>query len=91
MSKRSDKDLPPCATSKAKGTMGAALFQCAHCGGDVVESGGEHRTYSVRRGLTLPVPSDFMIPTCRTCHEQYFTVELAERLEAVLETQEPPR
>lgn len=65
--------------------MESALFRCAHCGGEVVESGGENRTYSFRRGMALPIPADFKIPTCGACGEQYFTVALAERLEEILD------
>lgn len=56
------------------------LFRCGACGGDVLTKLGPGRTYELRRGLSLPVPEDFGIPTCTECGEEYLTVELADSL-----------
>lgn len=56
------------------------LFQCAECGGSVFDAVGPGRTAEYRRGVELPVPPDFAIPTCASCGETYFTVQRGERL-----------
>ncbi|HEX7604327.1 MAG TPA: helix-turn-helix transcriptional regulator, partial [Polyangiaceae bacterium] len=42
---------------------------------------GRMREY--RRGVPLPVPDDFGIPTCAGCGEEYLSVEQAEALDAL--------
>lgn len=56
------------------------LFHCAECGGDVVLAVGPGRTELHRRGVELPVPADFAIPTCRLCGETYLTADESARL-----------
>lgn len=56
------------------------LFRCGECGDDVYATRGPGRLAEYRRGVTLPVPSDFELPICQGCGEQYFTVERGERL-----------
>jgi NAD-dependent SIR2 family protein deacetylase len=58
-------------------------FRCAECGHEVqlVKRAGRTREY--RPGLALPVPDTFEIPTCPSCGEEYFTVELGEALAEV--------
>ena len=59
----------------------ARLFYCAECGGDVVDTTGPGRVAEYRRGIELPIPDDFTIPTCRSCGETYLSVERSDRLE----------
>jgi hypothetical protein len=56
------------------------LFHCADCGGDVVLAVGPGRTAPHRRGVELPVPADFAIPTCALCGETYLTAGESARL-----------
>lgn len=57
-------------------------FRCIECGDTVVLVTGPGRVEEYRRGVYLPVPDDFPIPTCPTCGEAYFTVERGRALEA---------
>lgn len=56
-------------------------FDCAACGGRVKLSAKAGRVREYRRGLALPVPREFRIPTCTECGEEYLSVEQAEELE----------
>lgn len=60
-------------------------FVCGLCGGKVELKSGPGRTHFYRRGLALPVPESFEIPTCSACHEEYLSVERAEALNAALQ------
>jgi transcriptional regulator with XRE-family HTH domain len=57
-----------------------APFRCAECGDMVRLEKGPGRTEEYRRGVLLPVPADFEIPTCPTCGERYLSAERGERL-----------
>lgn len=59
---------------------GGVMFRCAECGANVREATGPGRRSEYRRGIELPVPDDFAIPTCEECGEEYFTATLAKRL-----------
>lgn len=59
-------------------------FSCGTCGGRVTFKKGPGRTYEYRRGVRLPVPSTFEIPTCNDCGERYFSSERSEALDALL-------
>lgn len=59
-------------------------FACGMCGERVTMKTGPGREYAYRRGVQLPVPESFGIPTCTDCGEEYLTVERAEELEALL-------
>jgi transcriptional regulator with XRE-family HTH domain len=61
------------------------LFDCDQCGGAVEVMSGANRTHEYLSGVTLPVPADFAIPTCRECGETYLTTDEAEALERTLE------
>lgn len=60
-------------------------FDCVLCGAEVKQQRGPGRVAEFRRGLNLPVPDSFEIPTCVSCGEQYFTVELGKQLETAQE------
>jgi transcriptional regulator with XRE-family HTH domain len=55
-------------------------FRCTECGDTVRLETGPGRVQEYRRGLELPVPDSFAIPTCPTCGERYFTVERGDAL-----------
>jgi transcriptional regulator with XRE-family HTH domain len=55
-------------------------FRCVECGDQVRLLKKAGRVEEYRRGVPLPIPEDFAIPTCPTCGEEYFTVELSEAL-----------
>ena len=55
-------------------------FRCVECGADVHLVSGPGRTAEYRRGLALAIPDSFAVPTCSSCGEMYFTVDLSERL-----------
>lgn len=46
---------------------------CELCGESVAPATGPGRSFLYRRGLTLPVPDDFAIPTCVGCGELYLS------------------
>jgi transcriptional regulator with XRE-family HTH domain len=57
-------------------------FACGLCGASVKAKRGPGRTREYRRGLLLPVPDDFPMPTCTGCGEEYMSVEQAHSLDA---------
>src|ERR1035437_8904968 len=57
-------------------------FRCGVCGASVKSKKTPGRTREYRRGVVLPVPDDFGIPTCTGCGEEYLSVEQAEALDA---------
>lgn len=57
---------------------------CPDCGGEVRLAARSGRTREVLRGVHVPVPADFKIPTCLKCGEESFNIELAEKLDSVL-------
>lgn len=57
-------------------------FRCGFCGALVKAKKAAGRTHDYRRGVPLPVPADFPIPTCSGCGEEYMSVEQARALEA---------
>lgn len=62
------------------------LFTCSECGGPVEPKAGPGRTKEFRRGdPPMPVPEDFVIPTCAECGETYLTVEQEAELTPLLE------
>ena len=60
------------------------LFDCDLCRGPVTKATGPGRTREYRAGITLEIPEDLAIPTCRKCGETYLTTAEAEALEEVL-------
>jgi hypothetical protein len=59
-------------------------FRCCECGGQVHPVAGVGRTRSLEYGKPLPVPDDFLIPTCAKCGETYMDPDRAEVLDAFL-------
>lgn len=62
--------------------MAFKTFRCGVCGGRVKLVAKRGRTREYRRGVDLPVPADFQIPTCDACGEEYLTVAMSEALDA---------
>lgn len=62
-------------------------FSCAECGGAVDLSPSNGRTLEYAQGYDVPIPNEFMIPTCSRCGEMYIVAELEEELYPVLEKQ----
>lgn len=60
-------------------TMTFTPFRC-ECGTLVVWKTGPGRVSEYRRGVSLPVPEEFGIPTCPKCGEQYLTVKRGAEL-----------
>lgn len=56
-------------------------FRCGECGSLVKALKRRGRTREYRRGVLLPVPDDFPIPTCVGCGEEYLSVAEAEALD----------
>jgi len=57
-------------------------FRCGLCGALVKTRKAPGRTHEYRRGVPLPVPDDFPMPTCTGCGEEYMSVEQGTALEA---------
>lgn len=62
-------------------------FTCSECGGIVEMSCGVGRTRQYSRGYRVPIPDDFLIPTCGRCGDIYVLPEFEGELNAVLEKQ----
>lgn len=58
-------------------------FQCGLCNAPVQLAQGPGRTREYRRGVALPVPANFAIPTCTACGEEYLSVDRAESLDVL--------
>ena len=43
------------------------------------------RVREYRRGVPLPIPDDFEIPTCARCGEEFMIPEVSEPLDALLQ------
>ena len=56
-------------------------FRCGECGATVKRKTGPGRVREYRRGVPLPIPSGFAIPTCTACGEEYLSLEEAQRLD----------
>ena len=61
------------------------LPRCSECGGAVKLIARSGRTREYRRGVALPIPDDFEIPTCTRCGEEFMTPEISEPLDLLLE------
>jgi hypothetical protein len=61
-------------------------WPCAECGGAVELRSGRGRTALYRRGLSLPIPAELVIPTCTRCGETFVDGDLEEAFSAALET-----
>jgi hypothetical protein len=55
-------------------------FACDVCGTPVELIVGPGRTREYRRGVVLPIPDSFGIPTCPKCEETYFSAAEASKL-----------
>ena len=51
--------------------------------------GGVGRTREFRRGVHLPVPDAFELPTCESCGEILMAPEVSEPLDALLAARYP--
>lgn len=60
-------------------------FTCSECGGTVDMSRGTGRTRNYSRGYDVPIPDDFLIPTCNRCGDIYVLPEIEGELNAILE------
>jgi transcriptional regulator with XRE-family HTH domain len=61
-----------------------SLPRCPECGGEVRLATRAGRTREFRRGVMLPIPDDFEIPTCSRCGEELMTPEVSDELDAIL-------
>jgi len=59
-------------------------FTCSDCGGTVDLNSGTGRTREYSRGFKVPIPDDFVLPTCSRCGEIYVLPEMEAKLTAVL-------
>ena len=59
------------------------MFRCVECGGDVFPKTGAGRVSTYRLGIDLPVPENFVMPTCASCGEIYLTETAGDRLAQV--------
>lgn len=58
--------------------------KCVLCGGAVEMTAKPGRTREMLRGVIVPVPDDFKIPTCSSCGEEFMSLEISEPLDALL-------
>jgi transcriptional regulator with XRE-family HTH domain len=60
-------------------------FRCGDCGGMVrmINASGERREF--RRGVSLEIPRDLLIPKCEQCHTTYFGAADSARVDAALD------
>ncbi len=65
-------------------------FRCAECGAEVGLTSGPGRAAEYRRGMFLPIPDSFAVPTCTSCREMYFTVERSAQLAKLQASLIPP-
>lgn len=59
---------------------------CEDCGGPIEAGIGPGRVHEYRRGLDLPIPDEFVIPTCSKCGERYLS---EDGYRALAEAQKP--
>lgn len=64
-------------------TENETMFRCAECGGGVRLASGEGRMREYLAGVRLPIPDDFLLPTCSACGETYESPEISSRLDAL--------
>lgn len=58
--------------------------RCPECGAEVRLMGGKGRTREYLRGVRLPIPDDYAIPTCTKCRETSMSIEVSEPLDRLL-------
>lgn len=58
--------------------------RCVECGGEVKLLAQAGRTREFRRGMELPIPAAFEIPTCSKCGEEYMVPEISDELDRIL-------
>lgn len=64
--------------------MSVRLPRCGECGGSVELRAGEGRTREVVRGVVVPIPDDFALPTCVRCGETFSVPEVSDALDKML-------
>lgn len=57
---------------------------CFNCGGTIELIAREGRTYEIIKGRHFPIPGDFKIPTCTTCGEEIYTIEISKELDKLI-------
>ncbi len=66
--------------------MVPVLFQCRDCGGNVIESRRDGRFYEHHKVL-INLPISFTIPECVSCGQGWFSDELIQKMDMVLEAE----
>jgi transcriptional regulator with XRE-family HTH domain len=61
--------------------------RCLECGGEMKLTTSKGRTRELVKGVHLPIPDDFPIPTCSSCGEEVWAPEMTEVLDALLSKQ----
>lgn len=59
-------------------------FNCSECGGWVNPSPGRNRTYNLFSNEVVPIPNDFLIPTCEKCGEEFMDLPTTHKLYSTL-------
>lgn len=62
------------------------LPRCPACGGTVRLLAKAGRVREFRRGVQLPIPDDFEIPTCTNCGEEMMSLDVSQALDARLQS-----
>lgn len=58
--------------------------RCPECGGEVQLKARAGRTREYLKGVRLPIPAGFGIPTCTKCGEESMSLDVSEKLDAQL-------
>lgn len=63
-----------------------SVFRCIECfQGAVAPTAESGRVYLYKGNASVPIPDDFLIPTCDRCGEEYLDEETIDRLVEALE------
>jgi hypothetical protein len=60
---------------------------CLECGGKMELARRSGRTREIVKGVHLPIPSDFPVPTCQSCGEEVWAPEMSDVLDPYLTKQ----
>jgi hypothetical protein len=58
--------------------------RCLECGGQMELTQRRGRTRELVKGVHLPIPDDFRIPTCQSCGDEVWSPEMSDALDAQL-------
>jgi hypothetical protein len=61
--------------------------RCFECGGRIELSQRSGRSREITKGVRVPIPDDFPIPTCESCGDEVWSTELSEALDGLLNKQ----